>query len=271
MRGRRFNGGDGPDALPVALINSTMARRFWPTEDPIGQAVRLRFLGSTASAPWWPEHTADAYTIVGVVGDIKESRLGDQVRPVVYLSYVQAPSRYAHLLIRTNGTPLNVLEAVQRQLRAVDPDLGVYDVLSMESVLDQAVASPRLNSILLWVFAVTALMLSAVGVYGVTSYVVARRTREFAIRLAIGAPPSTIFRTVTRDGATVALVGIAIGVGGALLLTRTLASLVFGVAATDRVTLIVSAGVVFTVAMLVCWRPAWRATRVDPMTVLRAE
>lgn len=271
MRGRSFDGGDGPDALPVALINSTMARRFWPTEDPIGQAVRLRFLGSTASAPWWPEHTADAYTIVGVVGDIKESRLGDQVRPVVYLSYVQAPSRYAHLLIRTKGTPLNVLKAVQRQLRAVDPDLGVYDVLSMESVLDQAVASPRLNSILLWVFAVTALMLSAVGVYGVTSYVVTRRTREFAIRLAIGAPPSTIFRTVTRDGATVALVGVAIGVGGALLLARTLASLVFGVAATDRVTLIVSAGVVFAVAMLACWRPAWRATRVDPMTVLRAE
>ena len=114
-------------------------------------------------------------------------------------------------------------------------------------------------------------MLCAVGVYGVTSYVVARRTREFAIRLAIGAPPSTIFQTVTRDGATVALVGIAIGAAGALLLGRLLASLVFGVAATDRATLIISAGVVFAVVMVACWRPAWRATRVDPMTVLRAE
>jgi hypothetical protein len=263
--------GDQPDALPVALINNTMARRFWPTEDPIGTAVRLTLLGSKASAPWWPEHTADAYTIVGVIGDIKESRLGDQVRSVVYLSFSQNPSRYAHLLVRTDGTPLNVLETVQRQLRAVDPDLAVYDAQSMETVLDQAVASPRLNSILLWVFAVAALMLCAIGVYGVTSYVVARRTREFAIRLAIGAPPSIIFQTVTRDGATVALVGIAIGVCGALLLGRLLASLVFGLAATDRATLVASAGVVFAVAMVACWRPAWRATRVDPMTVLRAE
>jgi putative ABC transport system permease protein len=270
MRGRNVDDGDRPDALPVALINSTMARRFWPTEDPIGKAVRLRLLGSKESAPWWPERTADAYTIVGVIGDVKESRLGDQVRPVVYLSYSQNPSRYAHLLVRTDGA-LNVLETVQRQLRAVDPDLGVYDVQSMETVLDQAVASPRLNSILLWVFAVAALLLCAVGVYGVTSFVVARRTREFAVRLAIGAPRSSIFQTVTRDGATVALVGIAIGVCGALLLGRVLASLVFGVAATDHATLMVSAGVVFAVAMVACWRPAWRATRVDPMTVLRAE
>jgi len=271
MRGRSFADGDGPDALPVALINTTMARRFWPSEDPIGKAIRLRFLGSTASAPWWPEHTADMYTVVGVIGDIKESRLSDQVRSVVYLSDSQNPSRYAHLLVRTEGTSLNVLQTVQRQLQAVDPNIGTYDVQSMQNVLDQAVASPRLNSILLWVFAVAALMLCAVGIYGVTSYVVARRTREFAIRLAIGAAPSTIFRTATRDGATVALIGIAIGVGGALLLARTLASLVFGVAATDPVTLMVSAAVVFAVAMLACWRPAWRATRVDPMTVLRAE
>jgi ABC-type antimicrobial peptide transport system permease subunit len=271
MRGRSFDDGDGPDALPVALINTTMARRFWPTEDPIGKAIRLRFLGSTASAPWWPEHTADTYAIVGVIGDIKEGRLGDQVRSVVYLADSQNPSRYAHLLVRTDGTSLNVLETVQRELRAVDPNIGVYDVQSMESVLDQAVASPRLSSILLWVFAVAALMLCAVGIYGVTSYLVAQRTREFAIRLAIGATPSTIFRSVTRDGATVALIGIAIGVGGALLLARTLASLIFGVAATDPVTLMFSAAVVFAVAMLACWRPAWRATRVDPMTVLRAE
>jgi len=271
VRGRSFDDRDRADGLPVALINATMARRFWRSEDPIGTSIRLRFLGSTASAPWWPEHTADAYTIVGEIGDIKESRLGDDVRPVVYLSYSQSPSRYAHLLVRTDGTPLKLLETVQRELRAVDPDLGVYDVQSMETVLDQAVASPRLNSILLWAFAVAALALCAVGVYGVTSYAVARRTREFAIRLAIGAPPSTIFRTVTRDGAAVALAGIALGLCGALVLARTLASLVFGVAATDRVTLVVSAGVVFAVAMAACWRPAWRATRVDPMTVLRAE
>jgi putative ABC transport system permease protein len=153
----------------------------------------------------------------------------------------------------------------------VDPDIGLYDVRSMSALVEEAVASPRLNSILLWAFAAAALALCAVGVYGVTSYVVAGRTREFAIRLAIGAPPSALFRTVTRDGAAVALAGIALGAGGAMLLARALASLLFGVGATDRETLIVSTGVVFAVAMLACWRPAWRATRVDPMTVLRAE
>ena len=271
VRGRSFGDADGPDALPVALINTTMARRFWPTEDSIGQPVRLRLLGSTASAPWWPEHTADMYTIVGIVGDIRESRLGDAVRPVMYLSYLQSPSRYAHLLIRTRGTALNVLETVQRQVRAVDPDLGVYDVQPMKNVLDQAVASPRLNSVLLWALASVALLLCGVGVYGVTSYVVARRTREFAIRLAIGAPPSVIFRSVTRDGAMIALAGIAIGIGGALLLARTLAGLVFGVTPTDRATVLASAGIVFAVAMSACWRPARLATRADPLTVLRSE
>jgi predicted permease len=271
LRGRSVDDSDGPSAVPVALINTTMANRYWPAQDAIGQTIRLRLLGSTKSAPWWPEQTAETYKIVGIARDIEESRLGDRVRPVVYLSYLQNPSRYGHFLVRVEGPPMNVLETVQREIQAIDPDVGLYDVQSMESVLEQAVASPRLNSILLWVFAATALMLCAVGVYGVTSYVVARRTREFAIRLAIGAPPSTIFRTVTRDGATVALVGIAVGIGGALLLARALTSLVFGVGASDRVTLIVSAGVVFAVAMLACWRPAFRATRVDPITVLRAE
>ncbi|MGH9421380.1 MAG: FtsX-like permease family protein, partial [Thermoanaerobaculia bacterium] len=163
------------------------------------------------------------------------------------------------------------LDTVQRELRAVDADLGVYDPQSMETIVDQVVASPKLNSVLLWIFAVAALLLSAIGVYGVTSYVVARRTREFAIKIAIGAPPSTIFRSVTRDGATVALVGIAIGGSGSLLLARLFTSLVFGVVAEDRVTLLASAGVVFAVAMLACWRPAWRAMRVDPIAALRAE
>jgi putative ABC transport system permease protein len=271
LRGRGLNDGDGRTAMPVALVNTTMLRRYWPTGDPIGETIRLRLLGSTVSAPWWPEQAADTYKIVGVVRDIAENRLGDSVRPTVYLSHLQNPSRYGHLLIRTDGSPLNVLEAVQRELHAIDPDLGLYDVQPMGNVVGQAAASPRLSSILLWVFALTALMLCAVGVYGVTSYVVARRTREFAIRLAIGARPAELFRTVTREGATIALAGVVVGVAGAFLLARTLSSLVFGVAATDRATLVVSAAVVFAVAMLACWRPAWRATRVDPMTVLRAE
>jgi putative ABC transport system permease protein len=141
----------------------------------------------------------------------------------------------------------------------------------MEAVVGQAVAEPRFNSLLLWVFATIALLLSAIGVYGVMSYAVAQRTREFAIRMAIGAESRSIFQMVTRDGLAVAIAGISIGLGGALLLGRTLASLLYGVVPTDGLSLIGAAGVVLVVALLACWSPAWRATRVDPMTVLRTE
>jgi ABC-type antimicrobial peptide transport system permease subunit len=212
---------------------------------PIGEGIYLNFLGKADSAPWWPEYAGNAFTIVGVVGDIAESRLGDPVRPVMYLSYRQNPSRYAHLLIRTEGSGLNVLEMVRQQLRSIDPDIGVYDVQAMQNVLDQAVAAPRLNSGLLWIFAATALLLCAVGVYGVTSYVVELRTREFAIRLAIGAPPSRILQIVTSDGVRVALIGIMLGVIGALSATRLLQSLVFGVAVAEPLTLLGSSALVF--------------------------
>jgi predicted permease len=272
VRGRDIQERDGLEAAPVALINTTMARRFWPAGEPIGDVIRLKFLGANPSGPWLPERTADAYTVVGVLGDVQESRLGDKVRPVVYLSQRQNPSRYGHLLVRTGASSTSgVLNSIRRQLESVDPDLGVYDVQSMTTVMEQAVAAPRLNSLLLSIFAATALLLCGVGVYGVTSYIVARRTREFAIRLAIGGSPSTILQMVSRQGAAVALIGIAIGIGGALMLGSTLASLVYGVAPRDGVTLLLSSVVVFVVATVACYVPAWHATRVEPLAVLRAE
>jgi putative ABC transport system permease protein len=271
IAGRTFTVNDAADAVPVAIVNSMMARRFWPGGDPIGKAVRLRTLGSTAAAPWWPERSTGTYTVVGTVGDMREGRLDGDVRPVVYVCFPQNPSRYAHLLVRTARPAVNALDIVRRRLQAVDPDMGLYDVQSMENVLGQAVASPRLSALVLWVFSVAALLLCTIGVYGVVSYAVARRTREFAIKLAIGATPGSIWRTVTRDGVMTTGCGVALGVSGALLLSRALAGLVFGVESTDGVAIAASSLVVFVVAMAACLRPARRATQVDPMSVLRAD
>jgi predicted permease len=271
IRGRSLTDSDGPGAAPVALINETMARRFWPAEDPIGSSIRVRALGGEGTAPWWPEQSGDTFTIVGVAGDIKERRLNEQIEPVVYLSHLQNPSRYVHLLVRTESAPTSVAAVVQRAIRDIDPDLGAYGVQTMQTVVDQAVAEPKLNSLLLWAFAAIALLLSAVGVYGVMSYSVAQRTREFAIRMAIGAEARTVFGIVTREALVVATIGIAIGLVGALLLGRTLAGLLFGVVPSDGPTLAAAGAVVLMVALVACWRPAWRATRVDPITVLRSE
>lgn len=271
IRGRGFADSDGWDNAGVALINDAMARRFWPTEDPVGKIFRARFLAPASTAPWWPYQATDTFTVVGIVGNLKESRLRDQAEPIVYFSYLQTPSRYMHLLVRTISTPSDVIETVQREIRAVDPDLGVYGMQTMEAVLGQAVAEPRLNSLLLWTFAAVALLLSAVGVYGVTASTVARRTREFAIRMAMGASPSTILGMVTRDALAVTMIGIAVGLGGALVLGRALGSLLYDVAPTNVVILVGGACVVFLAALSACWRPAWRAARVAPMTVLRAE
>src|SRR5262245_10561310 len=271
LRGRQLADRDGPATASVALINETMAKRFWPGEDPLGSSFSTTPLGSVTDSPWWPEQMSDTYTIVGIVGDLKENRLTDQPAPLMYWSYLQNPKRYAHHLVRTKSEPTTVTNLVQREIRAVDPDLGVYDVQSMGNVLDQAVAAPRLNSVLLWVFATVALVLSAVGIYGVTADAVTGRTRELAIRIAIGAPPVSVFRLMARHGTTVALVGIFVGLLAALGLARSLSSLLYGVAPTDATTLAFSAAAVLVVTLVACARPAWRATRVDPMMALRPE
>jgi predicted permease len=271
IRGRLFAESDGPGGAAVALVNDAMARRFWPGQNAVGKVVDVHPLASTAAAPWWPDQMTDTFTIVGVVGDIKESRLNEHVEPVAYLSYLQNGTRYAHLLVRTEATPSNVTALVQREIRAVDPTLGVYGVQTMEEVLGEAIAAPRLSSFLLWVFAGLALAMSAVGVYGVMSYAVAQRTREFAIRLAMGAESSSLFAMITREGLMVALAGIAVGLVGVLLAARGMNALLYGVTPTDAATIVGSAVTILAVALAACWRPAWSAARVDLMRVLRNE
>jgi putative ABC transport system permease protein len=271
VRGRFFSSTDGPDGAAVALVNDAMAHRYWPGEDVLGKTVEVRSLAPDGTAPWSTDLMADTFTIVGVVGDVKESQLNEHVRPLLYVSSRQTGTRYANLLVRTEIPPAGATSLAQREIRAVDPNLGVYGAQTMETVLDEAVAAPRLNSVLLWVFALLALVMSAVGVYGVMSYAVAQRTREFAIRVAMGAESRSLFAMITREGLAIATAGIVIGLAGVLLLARALRALLYGVAPTDAATIAASIATVLVVALAACWRPAWSASRVDPMQVLRCE
>ncbi len=191
--------------------------------------------------------------------------------PVIYLSQRQNPSRLMNLMVSTQGPATSVANAVQREIRAVDGDLGVYDLKTMDTILSDVVALPRFNALLIWLFAALALSLSAIGVHGVTSHLVALRTREFAIRIAVGAQPGKIFRTVALETAWVGAAGILVGLAGSLLLARTMASVLYEVAATDAMVLAGASGAVLAVALSACCRPARTAMRVDPMRVLRAE
>ena len=195
LRGRRFDHADGPRNAPVALVNEVMVRRFWPDRDPIAAQFKTPVQGTNVG-PWTPYRSAVAYRVVGVVGDTREGLFRDTSEPAVYLTHRQNPSRFMHLLVRTSLRPEAVAEVVQSQIGGNDPDLGVYDLRSMDTILGDAIAQPRLNSLLLWAFAGVALVLSAVGVYEVSAQRVSQRRREFAIRLALGPSPASVFGMV---------------------------------------------------------------------------
>ena len=269
VEGRAFSTGDRPDGAAVTVVNEAAAARYWPEAEPIGRQLRPRF--QPGAAPWIPEGRADWFTVVGVVRDFREHQIEEPAVPVIYLSQRQNPSRLMNLMVSTQGPATSVANAVQREIRAVDGDLGVYDLKTMDTILSDVVALPRFNALLIWLFAALALSLSAIGVHGVTSHLVALRTREFAIRIAVGAQPRKIFRTVALETAWVGAAGILVGLAGSLLLARTMASVLYEVAATDAMVLAGAAGAVLAVALSACCRPARTAMRVDPMRVLRAE
>ena len=269
VKGRTFSTADGPEGAPVAVVNGAAAVRYWPEVETIGRRLRPRF--QQGPAPWVPEGKNDWITVVGVVHDFREHQMEEPVVPVIYLSQRQSPSRLMNVIVSTQGPPTGVANVVQREIRAVDGDLGVYDLRTMDAILSDVVALPRLNALLIWVFASLALALSAIGIHGVTSYLVTRRTREFAIRIAVGARPADLLRTVTFETACIGAAGIVAGLAGAVLLARTVASVLYGVSATDAAILTAASGVVFAVALAACTRPAWTAMRLDPMRILRTE
>jgi putative ABC transport system permease protein len=262
LQGRSFNRQDVADAPKVVLINQTMARRFWPEEET---AVGRRFKGGDADSesPW--------LTVVGVVADVKHQNLAQPPRPEMYLPHAQTPSGGMTVVVRAAGDPAGYTSGVRGKVWEVDPNLPVFAVRSMAEVVDRRTAGTRATAQIMGVLAGVALMLAAVGIYGVISYSVSQRTHEIGIRMALGASPRDIFKLVVRQGVILVGSGLLLGLVGALALARVMSSVLFGVTSTDVTTYAGTVLVLVGAALLACYIPARRATRVDPLVALRYE
>jgi putative ABC transport system permease protein len=263
-RGRFFERTDGERTAPVAIVNETMARQFWPGVDAVGRRFRT---GDDAS-PW--------ITIVGVVGDVRQMGLDAPVKAEMYFPYAQVDGQpwFAprDLVVRSAAVePMSLLPAVKGAIHAVDPEQAVANVRTFDEVLDEEVVQRRLGASLVAAFAALALLLASLGVYGVLSYFVAQHTSEIGVRLALGASRRDILSLVLGKGMVLAVSGVALGVLGALALTRLVSSLLYGVGAADPATFAAAAGLLASLALLACYLPARRAIKVDPMVAIRCE
>ncbi|HEX2188842.1 MAG TPA: ABC transporter permease [Longimicrobiaceae bacterium] len=262
VRGRLFSAEDRAGAPPVVLLNRAAARRFFPAEDPLGKRITLT---------WTRKDEPVGGTVAGVVADVREFGLDQDTRPTLYVAHAQVPLRRMEVVLRTGADPLALAPAVRREVAALDPALPVAGVRTLDALVEESVSARRFYLLLLGVFAAAALALAAVGVFGVMSYSVARRTREIGLRMALGAHAGRMQRMVLREALVLAALGIALGLAGALAATRLLRALLFQVGATDPATFLAVAAVLAAAALLASWLPARRATRVDPMVALRAE
>jgi predicted permease len=258
--GRDLTDADKAESQPVILVSDSFAKRFWPNENPIGKHVTLTFVPGSSRE------------VVGVVGDVKLDGL-DVARPVaaIYPAMSQNTQTQMVLAVRTSSAPTSLTSAVTIAVHNIDPDEPVVGVVTMESIVDQSLGQQRLNVILLAAFAGLALVLGAIGIYGVQSYAVRQRVREIGIRIALGAQRSDVFRLVLGHGLKLVLIGICIGLAASFALTRLMASQLYGLSATDPLTFAAVAIVLGFVALLACYIPARRAMHVDPMVALRHE
>ncbi len=257
--GREFNLRDRPGATRVAILNESAVRHFFPGEDPIGKQMRV---------DWGPNNVVD---IVGVSADIRHNSLDIPPYPCLFMPQAQQPQAFCSLLVRTAGEPTSLIGAVKDQIRAVAPSQGTAEIQTMEQVMADSIARPRLEMTLLGIFGVLALSLACVGIYAVISYSVEQRMREMGIRLALGAAPSGILRMVLREGLLLAAIGISAGLLLAVGMTRYLATLLYTVRPTDPAVFASVSVVLAMAAAAGCFFPARRATRVDPAVVLRDE
>jgi putative ABC transport system permease protein len=263
QRGREITEQDAASSALVMLVSEGLAARFWPNQDPIGKRIKLPFNPGRDDEPW--------RTVVGVVRDVKQYGPDKPGAVAVYLPHAQYPVSYMTLVVRTAGDPADMIATVRKTVQGLDPDQVPTAVMSMEEVMKDSIQTRRFSMFVLGAFATLALVLAAVGIYGVMSYVVAQRTHEIGIRMALGAPARNVLGMIVGNGLRLAMIGILLGAVGALGLTRLLKSLLFGVVPTDVPTFVVVAlGLVF-VALVACYLPARRATKIDPLVALRNE
>jgi len=257
LRGREFDERDRDGAAPVVIINETMARRYWPNEDPVGAHINL----GQGNKP----------EIVGVVNDVKSFGLEEETHPDIYRPFAQAPSTLIAFAIRASGDPLSLVAAVKNAIYAVDKDQPVFKVITMEKLAAESITLRRVSMLLVGGLSALALILAAIGAYGVMSYTISQRQREIGLRVALGAQASDVLKLVIAEGMKLALFGMMVGLLASFALTRLIKGLLFGVNATDPATFIVISILLGGVALAACWIPARRATKVDPMVALRFE
>jgi putative ABC transport system permease protein len=261
LQGRSFDHRDVAGAPPVVVISRVLANQLFPNQDAVGR--RLKLVN--------PEQSAEWRTIVGVAGDVKYRGLAEEPLPSIYTPFAQTPFFWLYVMVRVPGNAEPVSRALRTVVPSVHPSLTAGNVSSMTEVLAGSVAEPRFNMVLITAFAVLALLLSAIGIYGVIAYSVAQRTHEIGVRIALGAASGAVLRLVVAEGLAMAVAGVALGLAGAAMLSRVMAGLLFGVTPRDPLTFGAGAAVLLVVAVLASYVPARRAARVEPVTALRAE
>jgi putative ABC transport system permease protein len=265
LRGRLFSDQDLDTTPRVAVINQAAARAYWPNQDPLGKRVRLRLdsreaLGS-AEAPWT--------TIVGVIADARTESLADAAIPQIYRSVYQHPAKDLAIILRGQLDPRAISVQVREQIQSIDSQLPVFQAETLDEVLSTSLSVRRFSMEMVAIFAATALLLAALGIYGVISYIVSERTHEIGIRLALGAQKSSILQMVLRQGLKLAITGATIGLACALIVSHLMAGLLYGVRPYDPLTFVAVAVLFISVALLACYIPARRAMKVDPIIALR--
>jgi len=261
MDGRLFDARDTAGSPDVIIINQTLARTFYGNESPVGRRIQ-------------PNMNGPMCTVIGMVEDVKNAGIDRPAGTELYLPYTQrhgSGNNEGFVVVRANSDPSSLSSAVRQEVQAIDPTIPVSHVRLMEDVLSSAQSRPRFLTLLLSLFSGIALIIATVGIYGVISYSVARRSREFGLRMALGAAPTNILGLVLKQGVLLTGFGVAVGLIAALMLTRLMASLLFGVTSTDPITYLGVSALLAAVAILATYIPARRATQVDPIKILRYE